>query len=424
MDNIAYLHLAFAYEDGEPSELVSSYLFNKAATPDWKRLSSRAWKHMLPLAIALSILSSVSSVWALERGDQGPSVRNLQQKLQQAGFYQAPVTQVYDFSTEEAVRRFQAAAGLPVDGVVKASTLEKLDQWRSSPVSNQTQQPSTVIKPTAGQNSTTTTQTRTPAVIKPTVRQNSTAATQGSNTSVASRQTTRPNTTAATQSTSNTATVNPAANKRRNPNYLLKGDEGEDVRVLQQRLRIAGFYHGNPTGVFGPITEEAVKRFQTAYKLDVDGIVGPATQRRLPALGVGGEAPPKPAAQKDNLTIGDRGESVRVLQEQLIQAGYLQGQPNGYFGSYTADAVKRFQAANYLAASGIAGPTTRAKLHSSVSKAPKSDFNVLEIQRRLQARGFYKGRLDGVMENDTKKAIKQAQEFYGISLNDVRSGRF
>ncbi|BAY37507.1 peptidoglycan-binding domain 1 [Nostoc sp. NIES-2111] len=406
MDNLAYLQLAFAYEGSEPSELVSlSYLLNKAATPDWKRLSSRAWKYMLPLALTLSILSSVSSAWALERGDQGPSVRNLQQKLKLAGFYQAPVTQVYDFSTEEGVRRFQEAAGLPVDGVAGASTIEKLNQWRSSPVANQTQNFTTVSTPTR-RNTTTAANTQT--------RKNTTTATTS---------TKRSTTTAAnTQTRKNTTTA--TTNKRRSPNYLVKGDEGEDVRALQQRLRVAGFYYGNATGIFGPITEEAVKKFQTAYKLDADGIVGPATLSKLPPVGIGGENPSQPVSTKDTLTVGDRGEPVRVLQDQLIRAGYLQGQPNGYFGPYTAEAVKRFQAANYLAVSGIAGPTTRAKLHSLVSKTPKSDFNVLEIQRRLQARGFYKGQLNGVMADDTKKAIKQAQEFYGISLNDVRSGNF
>lgn len=124
--------------------------------------------------------------------------------------------------------------------------------------------------------------------------------------------------------------------------------------------------------------------------------------------------------------MGDRGEAVRVLQEQLIKAGYLEGEPNGYFGPYTADAVRRFQADNYLAVSGIAGPTTRAKLYSMVNNAPRSggDFNVLEIQRRLRERGFYKGDLNGVMGDETKQAIKQAQQFYGINLSDVRSGRF
>ncbi|MBD2725814.1 peptidoglycan-binding protein [Nostoc sp. FACHB-892] len=381
MENLAYLHLAFAYEDSTPSELVSfSSLFNKAAAPDWKRLSGRAWKYMLPLALSLSILGAVSSVMALEQGDQGPSVRNLQQKLKTAGFHQAPVTQVYDVSTEESVRRFQKAAGLPVDGIVGARTLQKLESWQAK-------------KP-----STTTTQAKKATVV--------------------STQAKKPSTTSSASS---------ATTQRRNSNYLSKGDEGENVRALQERLRVAGFYYGNATGIFGPITEEAVKRFQDAYKLSVDGVVGPATLGKLPGVGIGSgeEAPRKEkVANRNKLRIGDRGEPVRVIQEQLIQAGYLEGEPNGYYGPYTADAVKRFQAANYLAASGVAGPTTRAKLYSSIDTAPKSEFNTLEIQTRLRERGFYKGKLNGVMAADTKKAIKQAQEFYGISLKDLKSGRF
>ncbi len=384
MENLAYLHLAFAYEDSTPSELVSlSSLFNKAAAPDWKRLSGRAWKYMLPLALSLSILGAVSSVMALQKGDQGPSVRNLQQKLKTAGFYQASVTQVYDVSTQEAVRRFQKAAGLPVDGIVGASTLQKLESWQAK-------------KP-----STTTTQAKKATVVS---------------TQAVSTQATKPSTTSSASS---------ATNKRRNSNYLVKGDEGENVRALQERLRVAGFYYGNATGIFGPITEEAVKRFQDAYKLSVDGVVGPATLGKLPGVGIGGgEEAPKKVVNRDKLQIGDRGEPVRIVQEQLIQAGYLEGEPNGYYGPYTADAVRRFQAANYLAASGVAGPTTRAKLYSSVNTASKSEFNTLEIQTRLRERGFYKGKLNGVMADDTKKAIKQAQEFYGISLKDLKSGRF
>ncbi|MEH2285957.1 peptidoglycan-binding domain-containing protein [Nostoc sp.] len=376
MENLAYLHLAFAYEDSTPSELVSlSSLFKDAAAPDWKRLSGRAWKYMLPLALSLSILGAVSSVMALEKGDQGPSVRNLQQNLKTAGFYQASVTQVYDASTQEAVRRFQKAAGLPVDGIVGGNTLQKLENWQAK-------------KPT-------------------------TVATQAKKTTAVSAQAKKPSTT------------NLATSKRSNPNYLAKGDEGEDVRALQERLRIAGFYYGNATGIFGPITEESVKRFQDSYKLSVDGIAGPATFSKLPGVGIGdGEEAPKKVVNRDKLRVGDRGEPVRVVQEQLIQAGYLEGEPNGYYGPYTADAVKRFQSANFLTASGVAGPTTRAKLYSSVNTTSKSEFNTLEIQTRLRERGFYKGKLNGVMADDTKKAIKQAQEFYGISLKDLKSGRF
>ncbi|MEH2071947.1 MAG: peptidoglycan-binding protein [Nostoc sp.] len=379
MENLAYLHLAHAYEDGTPSELISlSSLLNNATAPDWRRLSGKAWKYMLPLVLSLSILSAVGSVMALEKGDRGPSVRNLQQKLKSVGFYQAPITQVYDTSTEESVRRFQKAAGIQVNGVVGATTLEKLQNWQAKKPSIATAQ--------AKKTTATTTQAK---------------------------------------KTSTTTVASSATNQRHNSNYLMKGDEGEEVRALQERLRVAGFYYGNSTGIFGPITEEAVRRFQDSYNLSVDGIVGPATSRKLPPIGVGdGEEAPKKVADRDKLHLGDRGEPVRIVQEQLIQAGYLEGEPNGYYGPYTADAVKRFQSANFLSASGVAGPTTRAKLYSSINTTPKSDFSVLEIQTRLRERGFYKGKLNGVMADDTKKAIKQAQEFYGISLKDLKSGRF
>lgn len=372
MEYLAYLHSAFAYENTSSSELVSlGCLLDKAASPNWKRLSSKAWKYMLPLAITLSVLSVVGNALALEKGDRGPSVRSLQQQLRKAGFYQAPITQVYDTRTEDAVRRFQKAAGLDVNGVAGSATVQTLESWR-----------------------------RTGAVDA-----------QSRNERAVNSRTEQ----------ASTGTVT----KRKNSNILQKGDEGEEVKNLQERLRIAGFYYNNSTGVFGPITEEAVKRFQKTYNLEVDGVVGPVTLQKLPQLGIGyGDESPKTISNSDKLGEGDRGEAVRLLQEQLIKAGYLEGEPNGYYGPYTADAVRRFQADNYLAVSGIAGPTTRSKLHSSVNPTYSSDFSVLEIQRRLRDRGFYKGSLNGVMGEETKKAIRQAQQFYGISLTDVRSGRF
>lgn len=386
MENLAYLHLAGVYEDPSDSDLLylSSWL-KTAETPDFKRFSSKAWRYMLPLVLTISILSIASSALALQKQDSGPSVKNLQEDLKRAGFYQAPITQIYDAKTEDAVRRFQKAANIRVDGIAGPATLQKLEGWRAAVTVNTNR--------VAAKKPTTRTSQKNQPKPSPKIARNTT--------------------------------------KRRNPNLLTKGDEGQAVKALQERLRVAGFYYGNSTGIFGPITEDAVKRFQRAYGLDVDGIVGAQTLTKLPPIGVGfGEEAPKSmtiAARRQNkefLGLGDRGEPVRILQAQLIKAGYLKGQPNGYFGPYTADAVKRFQDANYLAASGIAGPTTRGKLYKNVNKAENAEFSVLEIQRRLHARGFYKGPLNGVMSGDTKKAIKRAQEFYGISLKDVRNGRF
>lgn len=57
--------------------------------------------------------------------------------------------------------------------------------------------------------------------------------------------------------------------------FLKKGDRGNDVKLLQHYL------HLYEDGIFGVITEEAVKTFQRQKGLKVDGIVGVATWSAL-----------------------------------------------------------------------------------------------------------------------------------------------
>jgi len=52
---------------------------------------------------------------------------------------------------------------------------------------------------------------------------------------------------------------------------LKKGDNNENVKLLQQKL------HLDPVGNFGPKTEEAVKLWQAAHGLTADGVVGDKT---------------------------------------------------------------------------------------------------------------------------------------------------
>jgi putative peptidoglycan binding protein len=55
----------------------------------------------------------------------------------------------------------------------------------------------------------------------------------------------------------------------------------EPVRQLQRRLHRLGDRPGPIDGLYGPLTEGAVERFQEAHGLATDGIVGPRTKRRL-----------------------------------------------------------------------------------------------------------------------------------------------
>jgi putative peptidoglycan binding protein/LysM domain-containing protein len=55
----------------------------------------------------------------------------------------------------------------------------------------------------------------------------------------------------------------------------------EPVRTLQRRLRRLGQEPGPIDGLYGPLTEGAVERFQQRHGLAVDGIVGRQTKRSL-----------------------------------------------------------------------------------------------------------------------------------------------
>jgi hypothetical protein len=84
--------------------------------------------------------------------------------------------------------------------------------------------------------------------------------------------TTRPTTTAAPPAP--TVPVPPAT--------LLPGStDVAAVKKLQRALKEAGYSPGAIDGDYGPSTQEAVKKFQTAQHLDADGVYGPKTEVAL-----------------------------------------------------------------------------------------------------------------------------------------------
>ena len=63
---------------------------------------------------------------------------------------------------------------------------------------------------------------------------------------------------------------------------LKRGSTGNDVKTLQKNLKKLGYYKsGSVDGIFGPLTDAAVRQFQKAAGITVDGIVGPQTRAAL-----------------------------------------------------------------------------------------------------------------------------------------------
>jgi N-acetylmuramoyl-L-alanine amidase len=81
---------------------------------------------------------------------------------------------------------------------------------------------------------------------------------------------------------------------------------GDDVTALQERLSELGFDTGRADGVFGPLTESALRSFQYEYGMRPDGVCGPATLRALQQLG--------------RLVVGGRPQALRE-SERLHAAG-------------------------------------------------------------------------------------------------------
>jgi peptidoglycan hydrolase-like protein with peptidoglycan-binding domain len=65
----------------------------------------------------------------------------------------------------------------------------------------------------------------------------------------------------------------------------------KDVKELQEALLHCGYYPGKIDGVMGTNTKQAIKQFQQANSLDVDGLAGPRTKLTLATRL--GEVPPR-----------------------------------------------------------------------------------------------------------------------------------
>ena len=129
---------------------------------------------------------------------------------------------------------------------------------------------------------------------------------------------------------------------------LKKGSTGEAVEQLQKALKDLGYDPGAVDGKFGANTEAAVKSFQNANGIAVDGIVGDITWLNIDE------------ADQSNPTIkkGSTGNPVRRAQKRLTLGGYDTGGVDGIFGAKTETAVKRFQKDRGLTQDGIVGPMT------------------------------------------------------------------
>lgn len=157
-------------------------------------------------------------------------------------------------------------------------------------------------------------------------------------------------------------------------NFLQLGSTGPAVVKLQQLLNAQG-YHLAADGVFGALTDTALRNFQASHGITVDGIAGPQTFSLLNNTATASYsvnppatvAPPAPSTSAFP-QMGSVGPEVTKLQQALTAAGFSTQGIDGNFGAHTQAALLAFQQAAHIAVDGIAGPQTWSALNAAVAQ--------------------------------------------------------
>lgn len=217
----------------------------------------------------------------LREGDANDNVKKLQQKLKDLGYYTGSVDGKYGSGTVTAVQSFQAATGLTVDGVAGPATQQRLYGDTSSY--------NKVVGSLKQFDEGANVRDMQYTLYELGYYQDTINGIYGESTYNAVKEFQMING-LTVDGVAGTATLNilfsiaakPAATPgKAEYTTLMKGDEGEEVALLQSMLYELGYMTSGYTGVFDEETFGALKSFQQYNGLPVDGIAGSVTMERL-----------------------------------------------------------------------------------------------------------------------------------------------
>ena len=416
---------------------------------------------------------------SLKKGSSGDSVKALQKRLKELGYYTGSVDGDFGENTEKAVKAFQERNGLTVDGKAGTNTMAKLNSSSAVKAATATATPkkSATATPKPKRTATPTPRKTATPTPKPTSTPNLTKEIylrDGSSGKDVKRLQERlislgwltgtansdfggaveaavmafqkktsglyddgvagPETLKALYSNNAAKSSSPVASVGVK---LQSGSEGDAVRALQKRLKTLGYLKETPDGSYGEKTKAAVIAFQTNNGLKVDGIAGTNTLDAIysqNALKAGqsvssGTGTSGSNANDDTYSIlreGDSGQAVRQLQQALKNLGYYSGTVDGKYGSGTVDAVKLFQQMNGLRVDGKAGEATQralygtsAKVNDTTLRVGSEGSDVSNLQHALYELGYYDGQINGIYSNLVSEAVKAFQSNNGLKADGV-----
>lgn len=275
------------------------------------------------------------------------TIRQVQQRLNELNYEAGPVDGQMGPQTRGALRDFQAARGLAQTGRLNASTLNALDIEAGAAAEHGMQ--------TARSEEQTRSEARQPH--------------------------------------------EQAGVQRAGQQQFQTALSPEEIRQVQQKLNESGFDAGQVDGIMGPRTEAAIKNFQESNAIEATGSLN---QKTLDELGVevdrqkeqanqlgqqdegffnGGifddqkgeqqtaqTRAERQASEQGYLHQAMRSEQIREVQKKLNEIGYHSGNVDGKWGPETQAAVRNFQKAKGIEATGQLDQRTLDELGVEVER--------------------------------------------------------
>ncbi|PZR18608.1 MAG: hypothetical protein DI536_01630 [Archangium gephyra] len=227
--------------------------------------------------------------------------------------------------------------------------------------------------------------------------------------------------------------------------FVSVGEKSKDIKVLEQRLAKLGYKVGKADGIYSKSTAEAVKAFRADQKELPDGqgwlskTARASLRREVGALSHPPErrrvAPSTAQTRADRATAkaaqtpfgeGTKGAHVANVQKHLVAAGFSPRRSSGVFDERTAGALKAFQSRSGLKATGIVDARTWRALQKSfiLSKtAPQKLYErsgaVKNSEKLLKQLGFNPGKVDGLFDKSTLKAVRAFERSQGMKVDGV-----
>lgn len=116
----------------------------------------------------------------------------------------------------------------------------------------------------------------------------------------------------------------------------------------------------------------------------------------------------------------DRATAMEV-QRALGRKGFYYGPPDGILGPQSREAIRQYQRTVGLKATGLVDDRLLKSLHIGARETYPSSYGgarsksvASDVQGALARRGFYSGRVDGVIGSRSREAIRQFQLSHGL----------